>query len=80
MGPNETYKLLHSKGSHKQKDNLQNRRKSLQMMQPARALSPKYTQTTHTTQQQTKKPSQKMDRRQDAQHHSLLEKCKSKPQ
>ena len=33
-GPNQTYKLLHSKGNHKkkQKDNLWNGRKYLQMM------------------------------------------------
>ena len=38
MGPNQTYKLLHSKGNHKkkpkkQKDNLWNGRKYLQIMQ-----------------------------------------------
>ena len=35
MGPNETYKLLHSKENHKKKkkDNLKNGRKYLQMMQ-----------------------------------------------
>ena len=34
MGPNQTYKLLHSKGNDitKQKDNLQNERKYLQTM------------------------------------------------
>ena len=36
MGPNQIYKLLHSKGNHKQKDNLQNRRKYLQMIQTTR--------------------------------------------
>ena len=30
MGSNQTYKLLHSKGNHKQKDNLQTGRKYLQ--------------------------------------------------
>ena len=38
MGPNQTYKLLYRKGSHKQrKDNLQNKRNYLQMMRPTRA-------------------------------------------
>ena len=38
-GPNQTFKLLHGKGTHNQnrKDSLQNGRKYLQMMQPARA-------------------------------------------
>ena len=40
MGPNETYKLLHSKENHKKKkknNNVKNGRKHLQMMQQARA-------------------------------------------
>ena len=37
MGPNQIYKLLHSKGNHKQKDNLQNERKHLQTIQLTRA-------------------------------------------
>ena len=39
MGPNQTDKLLHSKGNHKkiQKDNLQNGRKYFQIMQLTRA-------------------------------------------
>ena len=38
MGPNETYKILHSKENHKKKkDNVKNGRKHLQMMQQARA-------------------------------------------
>ena len=39
VGPNQTYKLLHSKGNNKtkQKDILQTGRKYLQMMQPTRA-------------------------------------------
>ena len=33
MGPNQTYKLVHSKGNHKwNEDNLQNRRKYLPVM------------------------------------------------
>ena len=44
MGPNQTYKLLHSKGNSKtkQKEILQTGRKYLQMMQPTRAQFPKY--------------------------------------
>ena len=41
MGPNQTDKLLHSKGN--QKDNLQNGRKWFQAMQQTRASSLKYT-------------------------------------
>ena len=38
MGPNQTYKLMHSKGNHrKRKDNLQNEREHVQIMQPTRA-------------------------------------------
>jgi hypothetical protein len=32
MGPKQTYKLLHSKGNHKQKDSLHPGKKHLQMM------------------------------------------------
>ena len=65
MGHNQTYKFLHSKGYHerKWKDNLQNGRKYLQMMQLTKASSLKY-KTAHTIeQQQKKKPNQKMGRR-----------------
>ena len=41
MGPNQTYKLLHTKETTKQ-SNLWNGRKYLQMMQPTRAKSSKY--------------------------------------
>ena len=38
MGPNQTYKFLHSKETiKKKKDNLQNGRKYLQRMWPTRA-------------------------------------------
>ena len=54
MGPNQTYKLFHSKGNHKQnEDNLQNRRKYL----PVMWLTGVYFQNiqiAHTTQQQQK--------------------------
>ena len=35
-GPNQTYKLMYSKGNHKKKGNLKDRRKLLQMMQLTR--------------------------------------------
>ena len=38
MGPNQTYKCLHSKGNHKQNEkNLQTGSKYMQMMQPITA-------------------------------------------
>ena len=65
MGPNQTYKLFHSKGNHKQnEDNLQNRRKYL----PVMWLTGVYFQniqiahTTQQQQQQNKQPDQKMGR------------------
>ena len=36
MGSNQTYKLLHSKGNHKQNEKTAYRRKHLQMKQPIR--------------------------------------------
>ena len=36
MGPTQTYKLLHSKGNHKQKHNLRLGGKRLQMIQLTR--------------------------------------------
>ena len=54
MGPNETQKLLHSKGNHfKQwKDNPQNGRRSLPMMQKRQGPNRQNIQTTHAIQQQ----------------------------
>ena len=55
MGPNQTYKLLHSKGNHKKQTNKQMKRqlmeweKHLQKMQPTRAQSPKYTNNSHNS-------------------------------
>ena len=51
MGPNQTYKLLHSKGNHKQNEkNLKSRRKYLQIMQPT-GFNFQNIQTAYTTQQ-----------------------------
>ena len=62
MGPNQTYKLLHSKGNHKQneKTTYGMREKYLQMMQPT-GLNFQNIQTIHITQyQKTKQPNPKM--------------------
>ena len=64
MGPNLTYMLLHSKGNHKQKckDNPQNGRKYLQMMDWQRA-NLQNIQTIPTVQyQNNKQPNQKWAR------------------
>ena len=52
MGPNQTYKLLHSKGNHKQneKTTYGMREKYLQMMQPT-GLNFQNIQTIHITEQ-----------------------------
>ena len=52
MGPNQTYKLLHSKGNYKNKQTQQNGGKYLQMMGLIRAQFPKQ-YGAHTTRQQT---------------------------
>ena len=54
MRLNQTNKLWHSKGNHKQnKDNLQNGRKYLQMMQPTRDSFPKYRNSSQNSNQKT---------------------------
>ena len=47
MGSNQTYKLLHSKGNHKQNEKTAYRRKHLQMKQPIRDYSQKYTKNSY---------------------------------
>ena len=64
MRLNQTNKLWHSKGNHKQnKDNLQNGRKYLQMMQPTRDSSPKYTNRSYNSITKNKQANQTMDGR-----------------
>ena len=55
MGHNQIYKLLHSKGNHKQKHNLWVERKYLQTMQLTRAYFQNI-QTARTIQQPKNKP------------------------
>ena len=53
MGPNQTYKLWHSKGKEgrkeRRKENLWNGGKYLQTMWPTRAWSPKHTDTSYNS-------------------------------
>ena len=55
MEPNQTYKLLDSKGNHNIKKKITYGRKQLQMMQQTRAQSPKYTNTYNSTAKTNKK-------------------------
>ena len=60
MGPNQTYKLLHSKGNHKQKE-----KKTYRMGEnicegwDRQGLNSQNIQTAHTTQQQKNNPIEK---------------------
>ena len=59
--PNQTYKLLHSKGNHKKKKmkrQLQEWEKIIANDMTKKGLISKYMQTAHTTQQKTKQTTQ----------------------
>ena len=57
MGPNQTCKLLHSKGNYKRNEKITNRlRESIYKWCNQQGLNPKY--TTHTTQQQKRQTTQ----------------------
>ena len=62
MGPNQAYKLLLSKGNHKQKDSLQNGENICKWC-GQQGLNFQNIQIAHTTQYQNKQPNQKMGRR-----------------
>ena len=65
MGPNQTYKLLHSKGNHKQNKKTTHRMGENTWKQCDRqGTNLQNIQTVHATQyQKTKQPNQKMGRR-----------------
>ena len=57
MGPNQTYKLLHSKGNHKQNKKAANGMgENICKQYNQQGLNFQNMQTTHTTQQQENKP------------------------
>ena len=64
MGPNETQKLLHSKGNHKQNEKTTHRMGE-DICKPGdrQGISLQNLQTAHTAQYQSKQPNQKMGRR-----------------
>ena len=65
MGPNQTYKLLHSKGNHKQNKKISYRiEKCICHRSDGQGLNFQNIQTAHTTQQQkNKRPNSKVSRR-----------------
>ena len=67
MGPNQTYKLLHSKGNHKQNEKTTNgigENINIWKLCDQQGLNFQNIQTAHTTQQQkNKQPNRKMSRR-----------------
>ena len=65
MGPNQTYKLLHSKGNHKQNKKISYRiEECICHQSDGQGLNFQNIQTAHTTQQQkSKRPNSKVGRR-----------------
>ena len=61
MGPNQTYKLLHSKGNYKQNEKTTNRlRENIYKWCNQQGLNPKYTNSYNSTTKKANNPIEKL--------------------